>query len=401
MTRRVRGEKAGARRKGFLHDGPKMRRARFDVENACVNERVVALYRLMRQIATSASRARRICPVLAVAALSLSLLPCALCPSAAHAAGAAASQASSGASAGSPSTEDGGLLSILSSLSRAASPSASTALSSVSVEVPRASMVFKISGDSPFEYPVFTFVLKADKTGYPMPADSGDVVKSCTLQGAGAVDFGAISVEKPGVYTYEISQEPVADAAWDCDASVYELKIVVVQKDDGLQATKTLTKDGQQQDEAVFTNSYNPSANAAAQTGNGSEEPGAQEEPAVQDRSVEVGPLTPEEEEAMSEAGEGGAAQSGQSGQEGNPSDAADGDAAQGPQLRPQPAGDGLGATQAAAARTSPQASPDADPGLVAAVVAGAVAVVSVAGVALATFIRTKKKAQGKASCLS
>lgn len=264
------------------------------------------------------------------------------------------------------------------------------------VELPRTSMVFKISGDTPFEYPVFTFSLKADKAGSPMPADASGMVKTCTLQGAGAVDFGSVSVEKPGVYTYTISQEPVADAAWNCDTSVYELKIVVTQKDDGLSATKTLAKDGQQQDEAAFVNSYRLPANTA-QPADASEETGAQDEAAFQDRSVEVGPLTLEEEEALVEAEAKDDAQSMQSGQSGQ-ADEASASENQGsstePQMRPQPAADGLATGEHASARTPVQATPEADPTLVAVVVTAAVAAISIAGVAAATFLRTRKKEQ-------
>ncbi len=256
------------------------------------------------------------------------------------------------------------------------------------VELPRASMVFKISGDSPFDYPVFTFSLKAQKTGCPMPADAGGTVKSCTLQGAGAVDFGSVSVEKPGVYTYTIFQEPAADAAWECDASVYELKIVVTQKDDGLQATKSLVKDGQQQDEAAFVNSYRPSA-VAAQSAEGAGEAGVQDEPAAQEPSVEVGPLTLEEQEEISAPAGGGDAQSGQPDEA---PDAAGRDTAAEPQVRPQPAADGLGTDERAVARTSARDEPQDDPAFAAAAVTAAVTVISAAGVALATFIRTRKE---------
>lgn len=264
------------------------------------------------------------------------------------------------------------------------------------VELPRTSMVFKISGDSPFEYPVFTFSLKAEKAGYPMPADASGMVKTCTLQGAGAVDFGSISVEKPGVYTYTISQESVADAAWNCDTSVYELKIVVTQKDDGLSATKTLAKDGQQQDEAAFVNSYRLPA-SAAQPADASEGTSAQDEATFQERSVEVGPLTLEEEEALVEAEAKDDAQSMQSRQSGQASDASDMESqstATEPQMRPQPAADGLATGEHASARTPVQATSENDPTLVSVIVTAAVAVISIAGVAAATFLRTRKKEQ-------
>ncbi len=256
-------------------------------------------------------------------------------------------------------------------------------------------MVFKILGEAPFDYPVFTFSLKAGKAGYPMPADANGTVKTCTLQGAGSVDFGSVSIDKPGVYTYEISQESGADAAWSCDASVYELKIVVTQKDEGLSATKSLEKDGEQQDEVLFTNSYRSAAQGAAQMPDASDADAAQEEETLQDRSVEVGPLPPEEEEARAEAEE--EIQDNKSGRADSadaPSAAQD-DAADSAQMRPQPAADGLATGEHAAARTPSPDAPDADPTRVAAIVAAAVAAISIAGVALATFLRTRKQKRG------
>lgn len=69
-----------------------------------------------------------------------------------------------------------------------------------------------------------TFVLTADD-GCPMPSDSTGNTKEVTIDSNGSFDFGRITFDKPGTYTYTVSRKTVKTSQLKEDDSVYKCKV--------------------------------------------------------------------------------------------------------------------------------------------------------------------------------
>ena len=377
----------------------------------------------MKSASASASRAARLCLALATAFLALSLVPFA--PAAAARATEigepaatggflALSERVAGAAAGSASASTAGTASDAAAATSASAGSTvlggSAAKSQVaSIAVPQASMVFELRGQSPYEYPVFTFTLKAEKSSYPMPASASGSTMSCTLEGAGTVDFGSIDFTKAGVYTYKISQEAGKDPDWRYDTSVFHLKVVVSQGDDGLSAHQTLSKGSSSEtvESASFTNVYSPASTAEAPKLGASDQ--AVIAPADPQGSSDADGQGAAGDEAEGTA-DGGAAQGGQQ----EAADGQDGSGGQDGDAQKEDGGTGRDSSDADASAGAPQPSdmrPEADtvdpveapavkqgfepgaenPLLTAVIVAVAVVVVGIGGTAGMTWLRTRR----------
>ena len=110
-----------------------------------------------------------------------------------------------------------------------------------------------ITGDKPDSAATFTFQLKALTEGAPMPAESGNGIKTIQITGAGSMEFGEIVYTEPGEWKYEITELNGGVKGYTYDTKVYTLTVTVTQNEDG-----TLTKEEKIDggDAIVFTNKY-------------------------------------------------------------------------------------------------------------------------------------------------
>lgn len=120
-----------------------------------------------------------------------------------------------------------------------------------------------IEGDVPKgKMPTFEFTIAPDNAANPMPKDKdGNDVSTVTLTGAGSTEFGEITFNAPGTYTYTVKETQNAGAGWKYDDSEYKLTYEVTDNGEGvLTAAGPVIKKG---DEAVesdtFTNTYKSS----------------------------------------------------------------------------------------------------------------------------------------------
>lgn len=119
-----------------------------------------------------------------------------------------------------------------------------------------------ITGDKPSKDAEFTFTLKAlDTTAegveeLPMPEGSEGQTKTKVVTGAGEYEFGNIEFTMPGTYRYEITEKNTGEANYTYDDAVYEITYEVTQVDDHLECVRTMTRNGENTDDVVFTNKY-------------------------------------------------------------------------------------------------------------------------------------------------
>ena len=110
-----------------------------------------------------------------------------------------------------------------------------------------------ISGGTPAQAAQFRFLLTA-LDGAPMPTGS-----TITIAGADEAAFGSITYHAPGAYVYTITEISTGDEDYTYDESVYTLTIIVEERDGALLIVlKTLTKNGNAVQKAIFTNDYHP-----------------------------------------------------------------------------------------------------------------------------------------------
>ena len=102
----------------------------------------------------------------------------------------------------------------------------------------------------------FQFVMTA-RHNAPMPEESAQGRKTIQITGAGTAGFGPITYTEPGVYTYEITEQNAGAGGWTYDPAVYTYTVVVEERDGALSVTsRTLSKDGEAADKALFINRY-------------------------------------------------------------------------------------------------------------------------------------------------
>ena len=115
-----------------------------------------------------------------------------------------------------------------------------------------------ITGNPPVTS-VFTFTMEANDAAFPMPAGSVGGVKTVSIAGRGAVEFGIITFTEPGVYEYTITERNNRALWYTYDTAVYTLRFTVTDVDGQLESTCTVFKNGTEVKDAtsaVFTNTY-------------------------------------------------------------------------------------------------------------------------------------------------
>lgn len=111
-------------------------------------------------------------------------------------------------------------------------------------------------GDAPSSKQAFTFDFEA-LDGAPLPegAQNGKLV--VTIDGEGTAELGQVSFTKPGTYVYRCYEETGDAEGYTYDKTVYTVTYEVTETVDGLDYTRTITKDNGEQAEGLdFTNSY-------------------------------------------------------------------------------------------------------------------------------------------------
>ena len=120
----------------------------------------------------------------------------------------------------------------------------------------------------------FTFQLKADDPGNPMPSGSSNGVKTLEIQGAGEGEFGSWIYHDQGVYHYTVSEVDRNERGYIYDKTVYTITDTVTALSNG-QLVVDRVVENMAHDEATafaFTNTYDSSLDAPSffgQAGNG------------------------------------------------------------------------------------------------------------------------------------
>ncbi len=100
----------------------------------------------------------------------------------------------------------------------------------------------------------FTFVLTPNNANCPMPSTA--TVKN---DASGKFEFGNITFNKTGVYTYTLAEQTFNDARYDFDKSVYDITITVTDNSQGkLLAEVNMKKNNISSTAIVFRNNFVP-----------------------------------------------------------------------------------------------------------------------------------------------
>lgn len=110
----------------------------------------------------------------------------------------------------------------------------------------------------PYEAAEFEFSLTASSSANPMPEGSVNGQITATVTGEGDIKFGEMTFTEPGVYTYTVSEIKGETFGYIYDKTVYEVTYTVTDVDGVLEATRTVTVDGEVVEETEFTNIYVP-----------------------------------------------------------------------------------------------------------------------------------------------
>ena len=117
----------------------------------------------------------------------------------------------------------------------------------------------KIAGGNPAKDSTFRFTLTG-KDNAPMPEGSKDGVKSASITGEGKADFGKITFDKAGTYTYKVAEENGNESSYNYDSTEYTLTYKVKDVKGELKAEQSITAGDKSADEMVFTNEYAPAS---------------------------------------------------------------------------------------------------------------------------------------------
>ena len=117
----------------------------------------------------------------------------------------------------------------------------------------------KIAGGNPAKDSTFRFTLTG-KDNAPMPEGSKDGVKSASITGEGKADFGKITFDKAGTYTYKVAEENGNESSYNYDSTEYTLVYKVKDVKGELKAEQSITAGDKSADEMVFTNEYAPAS---------------------------------------------------------------------------------------------------------------------------------------------
>ena len=117
----------------------------------------------------------------------------------------------------------------------------------------------KIAGGNPAKDSTFRFILTG-KDNAPMPEGSKDGKKSTSVTGEGKADFGKITFDKAGTYTYKVAEENGNESSYNYDSNEYTLIYKVKDVKGELKAEQSITAGDKSADEMVFTNEYAPAS---------------------------------------------------------------------------------------------------------------------------------------------
>ena len=117
----------------------------------------------------------------------------------------------------------------------------------------------KIAGGNPAKDSTFRFTLTG-KDNAPMPEGSKDGKKSTSVTGEGKADFGKITFDKAGTYTYKVAEENGNESSYNYDSTEYTLGYKVKDVKGELKAEQSITAGDKSADEMVFTNEYAPAS---------------------------------------------------------------------------------------------------------------------------------------------
>ena len=117
----------------------------------------------------------------------------------------------------------------------------------------------KIAGGNPAKDSTFRFTLTG-KDNAPMPEGSKDGKKSTSVTGEGKADFGKITFDKAGTYTYKVAEENGNESSYNYDSTEYTLVYKVKDVKGELKAEQSITAGDKSADEMVFTNEYAPAS---------------------------------------------------------------------------------------------------------------------------------------------
>ena len=117
----------------------------------------------------------------------------------------------------------------------------------------------KIAGKKPAKNSTFHFTLTG-KDNAPMPEGSKDGRKTVKITGEGKADFGKITFDKAGTYTYKVAEENGNESSYNYDSTEYTLTYKVTDVRGTLKAEQSITAGGKSADAMVFTNKYAPAS---------------------------------------------------------------------------------------------------------------------------------------------
>ena len=104
---------------------------------------------------------------------------------------------------------------------------------------------------------LFTFSLTAQNPANPMPSGSSNGVKTLTISGSGAGEFGTWVYDQPGVYIYTIAEVNSGLAGYTYDTTVYTITDTVTSSGGVLQLNRVVTNNLNNQVTAcAFLNTY-------------------------------------------------------------------------------------------------------------------------------------------------
>ncbi|MDO5123130.1 MAG: FctA domain-containing protein [Eubacteriales bacterium] len=154
-----------------------------------------------------------------------------------------------------------------------------TALAAEPLRVELPSVEIKLEGAAPSPDEEYKIVMQADDALFnPMPLGSTKDGYPLTIKGSGTVKVPALTYEKPGVYTYTISQVQGSNSQCTYDDTVYTMKVYITNRQDGkgLESEIVLSVSGMdgKPDKIKFVNKYplpdNPDNPDGPQTGDNS-----------------------------------------------------------------------------------------------------------------------------------
>ncbi|MDD6694124.1 MAG: FctA domain-containing protein [Olsenella sp.] len=120
----------------------------------------------------------------------------------------------------------------------------------------------KVTGYEGDAYPAFSFTMRAEDKASPMPEGSTSGSKTVLLEGPGKVEFGRITFDKPGTYTYRVWEKQLHVEGWTCDQTQFLLTYEVTDDGKGQLVARLTVRPvagdvtGDAVGEATFTNSY-------------------------------------------------------------------------------------------------------------------------------------------------